>query len=98
MGTKMSRALLSAIENPLASPLVQLQAFFLVADDVMDGSITRRSQPCWYKLPKVGLIAINDGFLIQSHIYKFLKSHFGKEAYYVNLLELFTEVSMCKGC
>ena len=27
-----------------------LQAYFLVVDDMMDQSITRRGQPCWYKL------------------------------------------------
>lgn len=26
-----------------------MQAYFLVADDIMDESITRRGQPCWYK-------------------------------------------------
>lgn len=86
----------------------------------MDGSITRRGQPCWYKLvrkgarlklifffllcdsplfalfirvqPEVGLVAINDSFLIQSTVYKLLKHYFREKPYYVDLLELMQEV------
>lgn len=32
-----------------------LQAFFLVADDVMDDSVTRRGQPCWFRKPEVNV-------------------------------------------
>lgn len=71
----------------------QLQAFFLVSDDVMDSSVTRRGQPCWYKKPEVGLIAINDAFLLESAIYFLLKKHFKGETYYVDLLELFHDVT-----
>jgi farnesyl diphosphate synthase len=71
-----------------------LQAFFLVEDDVMDQSKMRRGQPCWYLNPKVQLIAINDGFILQSHIYRILKKHFShKKSQYLPLIELFNEVT-----
>jgi hypothetical protein len=70
----------------------QLQACFLVADDVMDASVTRRGQPCWYKLDNVGMIAINDGFLLRSSLFVFLKHYFSTTPYYVRLLEMFNEV------
>ncbi|CCK69214.1 bifunctional (2E,6E)-farnesyl diphosphate synthase/dimethylallyltranstransferase KNAG_0C01010 [Huiozyma naganishii CBS 8797] len=71
-----------------------LQAYFLVADDMMDQSITRRGQPCWYKMPNVGDIAINDAFMLEAAIYSLLKNHFKQEKYYVDLLELFHEVTL----
>lgn len=70
-----------------------LQAFFLVADDMMDQSKTRRGQPCWYLMPKVGNIAINDAFMLEAAIYFLLKKHFRSATYYVDLLELFHEVT-----
>lgn len=70
-----------------------LQAFFLVADDVMDDSVTRRGQPCWFRRPDVKLIAINDSFILESSVYKILKRYFGSEKYYPQLVDLFIEVT-----
>ncbi|KAL3477695.1 isoprenoid synthase domain-containing protein [Aspergillus californicus] len=70
-----------------------LQAFFLVSDDLMDSSITRRGQPCWYRQPGVGLIAINDAFLLESGIYIILKKQFRSHPAYIDLVELFHETT-----
>jgi farnesyl diphosphate synthase len=70
-----------------------LQAFFLVSDDIMDSSITRRGEPCWYRQPGVGMIAINDAFMLESSIYLILKKHFKSHAAYIDLVELFHEVT-----
>lgn len=59
----------------------------------MDSSITRRGQPCWYRQPGVGLVAINDAFMLESGIYLTLKSQFRSHPAYVDLLELFHEVT-----
>nr|ACJ84427.1 unknown [Medicago truncatula] len=69
-----------------------LQAYFLVLDDIMDNSHTRRGQPCWYRVPKVGMIAANDGVLLRNHIPRILRKHFKGKPYYVELLDLFNEV------
>lgn len=70
-----------------------LQAYFLVADDMMDQSKTRRGQPCWYLRDGVGNIAINDSFMLEGAIYVLLKKHFRQDLYYVDLLDLFHEVT-----
>lgn len=59
----------------------------------MDSSITRRGQPCWFRKNGVGMIAINDAFLLESCIYHFLKKYFRDTDYYIDLVELFHETT-----
>ncbi|KAI9040421.1 putative DNA repair protein [Aspergillus affinis] len=70
-----------------------LQAHFLVHDDIMDNSSTRRGQPCWYKRPEVGLLAINDGTMLHSCIFMLLKSRFRSHPAYIQLVELLNETT-----
>lgn len=42
---------------------------------------------------QVGTVAINDGILLESCMYRILKKHFKSTPYYTELLDLFHEVS-----
>ncbi|XP_058826673.1 farnesyl pyrophosphate synthase [Topomyia yanbarensis] len=68
------------------------QSFFLLCDDVMDGSITRRGQPCWYRVEDVKLTAINDALMIDAAIFHVLKKQFGDQPYYTKLVEMFNDI------
>ncbi|BAM81099.1 farnesyl-diphosphate synthetase [Cyanidioschyzon merolae strain 10D] len=74
-----------------------LQAFFLVADDVMDGSKTRRGRPCYYLLDHIGLSSVNDCLLIEAQIYRLLRRRFrARESdpeLYLDLVELFLDTT-----
>lgn len=76
------------------SSCFQLQAHFLVLDDVMDGAVSRRGRPCWYRNGNIGLKAINDGVLLEAGIYQLLRKYFRDKPYYVNVLELFHDMSL----
>lgn len=70
-----------------------LQAFFLIQDDIMDSSVTRRGQPCWYRRENVGMVAINDSMMIEMSIYKLLKKYFRDHRAYSDFIELFHETT-----
>ncbi|KAG7963223.1 hypothetical protein I3843_09G107900 [Carya illinoinensis] len=78
--------------NTLGWCIEWLQAYFLVHDDIMNNSHTRRGQPCWFRVPKVGMIVVNDGVLLRNHIRRILRKHFRDKPYYLHLLDLFDEV------
>ncbi|CAL0301078.1 unnamed protein product [Lupinus luteus] len=81
------------LASTLAWCIEWLQACFVVVDDIMDNAHTRRGKPCWFRVPKVGLIAANDALLLRGHTARILKNHFRRKPYYADLVDLFNEVA-----
>ena len=66
-----------------------LQAYFLIEDDIEDGSETRRGQPCWYKVPDIGLTAINDASYLAATVYQILMRHLKDHPLRWEIMKLF---------
>lgn len=66
-----------------------LQAYFLIEDDIEDGSETRRDRPCWYKVPDVGLTAINDASYLAATVYQILMRHLKDHPLKWEIMKLF---------
>ncbi|CAG7950221.1 unnamed protein product [Penicillium olsonii] len=75
--------------------LVEIQnAGYLIWDDIMDGSETRRGKPCWYRREEIGLMSINDGCLLTSTVFIVLKLCFKDHPAYHDLVEVFRETAL----
>ena len=83
-----------AVKNTERGLRYQLEACFLVADDIMDNSETRRKRPCWYRLDSRGLHAFHDALLLEQCAYMLLRKHFKGKACYARLYELFHRVCL----
>lgn len=59
----------------------------------MDGGVTRRGKPCWYRLEEVGLRAMNDAVLIHSLVFILLREKFSDLDCFMNLVQLFSKTA-----
>ncbi|XP_057534086.1 farnesyl pyrophosphate synthase-like [Amaranthus tricolor] len=64
----------------------------LMQDDIVDNSNMRRGKPCWFRLPKVGLIALNDSTLLGCQAGRIAKKHFRDQPYYRDYVDLISEI------
>jgi farnesyl diphosphate synthase len=71
-----------------------LNAAYLIWDDIMDGSLTRRGKPCWYQRKEIGLMSINDACLLTSSVFVLLNTHFKEHPSYHDLVDMFRETAL----
>lgn len=59
----------------------------------MDGSQTRRQQPCWYLIPDVKLDAVNDTLILESFMWFLINKYLRGQKQHLAVIELFQSVS-----
>ncbi|XP_041984479.1 uncharacterized protein LOC121737023 [Aricia agestis] len=79
------------ISRVLGWCIEMLHAYFLIMDDIMDGSSKRRGLPCWYTLPHVGVTAINDSIMVQACIFETMKMYASHLPLYSQMVDLMNE-------
>lgn len=52
-----------------------MHTYFLIIDDIIDHSDTRRGAVCWYRQPGIGLTAVNDAVMMENGVYLLLKKY-----------------------
>ncbi|CAH2042349.1 unnamed protein product, partial [Iphiclides podalirius] len=72
-------------------------SYFLFIDDIEDESKVRFSKPCWYFLPDVGSLAMNDCSILRSVIHELLRQNFPASMYlqlinFVNKIYIVTAI------
>lgn len=75
-----------------------LQAAFLVVDDVLDQADMRRGKAAYYRLPHVGMTAVNDGLLLESLAFRLMRHHVRTHPSYLELTELLRESIFVTEC
>lgn len=70
-----------------------MQSCFLMADDVIDQSVTRRGKPCWYKVKGVGLKAINDALILEMMMYRIINVNLPDEIYKHDILSFLMDIT-----
>lgn len=71
-----------------------MESAFLVVDDMMDGSVTRRGQPCWYTLDPTGSAAFNDALFMLQLVFKAIRLKFRTKPYYGKLIKILHKLNL----
>ncbi|XP_068620697.1 uncharacterized protein [Battus philenor] len=82
-----------AIITAVGCPLLEIQSYYLILDDIEDEANTRNAKLCWHLLPDVGSLVFNDTSILRSFIYEILR-HNLKEDVYNKISKLFNEMCL----